>query len=113
MTEPQEEPSFHEGPDAKDWPKAAPALWGLVLNLEYLNRVIEALDGPVLAADRRVHGEALEFMVQARHAVRAELAEMILRSFRVPLPEEPGELATEVTGGFRGDSDGPGNRDHV
>lgn len=113
MTEPEDDATVHEGPDAKDWPKAAPALWGMVLNLEYLNRVIEALDGPVLAADRRVHGEALEFMVQARHAVRAELAAMILGSFRVRVPEEPGELATEATGGFRGDSDSPGNRDHL
>jgi hypothetical protein len=110
---PQEEVPVHEGPDVKDWPKAAPRLWGLVLNLEYLDRVIEALDGPVLAEDRHVHSEALEFMVQARHAERAALAGMILHSFRVELPEEPDDLATEAVGGVRGNSAGPGDRDHV
>jgi hypothetical protein len=113
VTEQPEEIPVHEGPDAKDWPEAAPRLWGLVLNIEFLTRIIEALDGPVLKEDRRVHGEALEFMVQARHEQRAVLAEMILHAYRVVLPEEPGELATEVTGGFRGDGNGPGDRDHL
>lgn len=113
MTEPPEEVPVHEGPDAKDWPKSAPAMWGTVLNIEYLNRIIEALDGPVLREDRRAHEEAMEFFVQARHAERGALARMILDAYRVELPEEPDELATEVVGGARGDSNRPGDRDHL
>lgn len=110
---PEDDIPVHEGPDAKDWPEAAPKLWGLVLNIEFLTRIIEALDGPVLPEDRRVHGEALEFMVQARHDQRAVLAGMILHAYKVRLPEEAADLPTEAVGGFSGDSDRPGDRDHV
>lgn len=113
MTEPQDSVPVHEGPDARDWPKAAPAMWGAVLNIEYLNRIVEALDGPVLSADRQVHAEAMEFFVQARHAERANLARMILDAYQVDPPGEDDGLATEAVGGFSGDSDGPGDRDHL
>ena len=108
-----EEVPVHEGPDAREWPEAAPVLWALVENIEFLDRIIKALDGPVLAEDRRVHGEAMEFMVQARHSQRAVLSEMILHAYRVTLPREDDGHATEAVGGFSGDSDRPGDRDNV
>jgi hypothetical protein len=112
--QPEEESvPVHEGPDAKDWPDAAPKMWGMVLNIEFLNRIIEALDGPVAPEDGRVHGEAHEFLVQARKAERGALAETILHAYGVELLEENPGLPTEAVGGSRGDGDSPGNRDHV
>jgi hypothetical protein len=88
-------------------------MWGTVLDIEALNRVIEAMDGPVEPGDALVHGEARKFLDDARKAKRAEVASAVLRAYRVPLPEEPAGLATEATGGFRGNGNGPGDRDHM
>lgn len=100
---------FHDGPDPHQWPEAAPKMWDLVLDIEYLNRVIEVIDGPVAPEDEREHAEARDFLHGARSGQRAELARTILHSYRVELPELP----TEAVGGTSGDSDGPGDRDHL
>jgi hypothetical protein len=104
-----EEISVHNGPDPHQWPEAAPEMWDLVLDVEYLNRIIEAMEGPVAVLDERVHAEARMFLHNARSGQRAELAGMILHAYRVKLPEE----ATEAVGGFHGDGDSTGNRDHL
>jgi hypothetical protein len=109
--EPEEIP-VHDGPDAHDWPEAAPKMWGLVLDLEYLDRIIAALDGPVLPEYGTAHEEARSFLDKARTDQRATLAAMILHAYRVKLPDEA-DTATEVVGGFHGDGDSTGDRDHL
>jgi hypothetical protein len=108
-----EEIPVHDGPDPHDWPEVAPKMWGLVLDIEVLNRVIEAIDGRVPLGLERVHGEAREFLNGSRETQRAELAVMVLHAFRVQLPEETAGLPTEAVGGFHGDGDGPGDRDNL
>jgi hypothetical protein len=103
----------HEGPDPHDWPAVAPRMWGLVLDIEYLDRIIAVLDGPVEPESAAVHGEARAFLDKSRRDQRADLAAMILHAYRVDPPGEKQELPTEAVGGFSGDSDRPGDRDHV
>lgn len=108
MTERQEElvPEF-EGPDPCTWPESVPRLWNSVLNIEALNRTIEAVgpfkpeEDPLLAAGR-------EFLHHARADERAALAQMILAAYKVPVPEP-----TEAVGGFSGDGNGEGAGDHL
>lgn len=102
----------HEGPDPKDWPDAAPQMWAAVLNIEALHRVSAAIGPWMQDEDERAMGGAREFVQNALRNQKAELAEMILHAYRVQLPEEP-EQATEAVGGFSGDGDGPGDRDHM
>jgi hypothetical protein len=108
VTEPEEVP-VHDGPDPHDWPDAAPKMWGLVLDIEYLNRIIEVLDGRVPDDAEAEHAEARSFLNESREAQRAVLSQMILHAYRVALPD----LATEAVGGFRGDGNGPGDRDQL
>ena len=106
-------PPLHSGPDPHDWPKEEHRLWSAILDIEALGRAIEALEGPVFPADTQVHEEARMFLGNARKNQRALLAELVLSAYQVPAPEEPADLATEAVGGIRGDSDRPGDRDHL
>jgi hypothetical protein len=113
VTAPDDGESFHDGPDPHDWPQQAPRMWGLVLDVEYLDRVIAVLDGPVAEGFEALRDETRGFLGRSREDQRAELAAMILRAYRVPLPGGTEPPATEAVGGFRGDGDSPGNRDHM
>lgn len=110
----EEEGHVHEGPDPKDWAAAAPGLWDALLNVEHLARAQAALNGRVPPDYRAAQQEARQFLGTAADAQRGELAELVLRAYRVrlPQPDEAG-LPTEAVGGFSGDSDGPGDGDHV
>lgn len=113
MTDQPEDIPVHEGPDPKDWEDQAPKMWAAVLNIETLNRVKEAI-GPFMPdEDERALGGTREFLHNALRDQRAELAAMILHAYKVLLPQEVADLPTEAVGGFRGDGDGPGDRDHV
>jgi hypothetical protein len=113
VTDQPEEVPVHDGPDAHEWPDVAPKMWGLVLDLEHLDRIIAALDGPVAPEDVPAHEEARSFLDKARLSQRADLAAMILHAYKVVMPEEVADLPPEAVGGFRGDGNGPGDRDHV
>lgn len=113
MTSQPEEVPVHEGADPHDWPKAEFRLWSAMLDIEALSRVIDAMEGPVETADQRTHTEARSLLESARQAQRGLLSDLVLGAFRVTLPEEPDDLATEAVGGTRGDGNGPGDRDHL
>jgi hypothetical protein len=87
-------------------------MWGKVLNVEALTRILEAVEGAVVADLGPEVAEARSFLRASLDSERGELSAMILRAYHVELPQDP-ELPTEAVGGFRGDSDRPGNRDHV
>lgn len=120
MTEQPQEPEeapvpVQEGPDPKDWPAAAHRLWDALLNVEHITRVQAALNGRVPPEHREQQQEARDFLTAAADAQRAELALAVLHTYGLKLPDPPEEavLAPEVTGGFRGDGNGPGDRDHL
>lgn len=112
MSEPdQEDVPFVDGPEPRQLPFAAPLLWDKVENIEALARLTAALDGPV-DGDAAEYQEVRSFLHAAAASERSELAPMILKAYRIALPQEP-EPPTEAVGGFHGDGDGPGDRDHV
>jgi hypothetical protein len=106
-------PPKYDGPDPHQWMDKAPKILGLVLDIEMLDRTIKAINGGVPEGAELLHEAARDFLVKAREGQRAFLAEEILHTYRVQVPEETAEPPTEAVGGFRGDSDGPGDRDHV
>lgn len=113
MTEQPEQLPVHEGADPHEWPEAEHRLWKTMLDVEVLGRVISAMEGPVHPADSRAHTEARMFLEDARQQQRGLLSDLVLGAYRVTLPEEPDDLATEAVGGIRGDGDSPGDRDNV
>lgn len=112
-TSAEEEVPVHEGPDPKDWPDAAPHMWGAMLNIEFLDRIIEALDGRIPEGTETVHGEVRAFLNFAREQQRADLARMVARAYHLRVPDEEASPATEAVGGSGGDSTGEGNGDHL
>lgn len=109
----QDETPTWDGPDPHNWPQADSKMWGVVLDIEVLSRVIGALEGPVHREDALVHDEARKFLDNARSEQRAALSVMILHAYHVPLPEETTDFPTEAVGGPRGNGNGPGDRDHL
>ncbi len=75
--------------------------------------MLELLDGKVARDAMPPAFEEARTLLRAIAAgCAASLAEAILAAYGVILPEEP-DLATEAVGGIRGDSDRPGDRDHL
>lgn len=112
MTPEPEEIPVHDGPDPRVWP-GRPDIWGPAEDLRQADAMLELLDGKVA---RDVFVPAFE---EARSLLRAitvecagKLSAALLAAYGVILPEEPA-LATEAVGGIRGDSDRPGDRDHL
>jgi hypothetical protein len=87
-------------------------MWGKVLNIEALTRTLEAVDGKVITDLGPQVAEARSFLRASLDSERGELSAMILRAYHVEVPEDPG-LPTEAVGGFGGDGNGPGDRDHL
>lgn len=108
-----EEVRVYNGADPRTWPQEERRLWGAMLDIEVLNRVIAALDGPVGDADVRFCDAAHEFLERGLRAQRGLLSELVLGAYEVVLPDEPASPATEAVGGSSGDGDGPGDRDHM
>lgn len=104
---------MYDGADPRTWPQQERRLWGAMLDIEALNRVVAALDGTVNDTDVQFYDAAREFLERGLRAQRALLSELVLGAYGVTLPEEDVPPATEATGGLHGDGDGPGARDHM
>lgn len=115
MTGPQEDPgaAFHDGPDPRDWERNS-LLHMAVEDVRAADAMLELLNGtrphPPMS---RSYVEAQIFLDSIAVQAREELAAQILAAYKVTLPEEPAERATEAVGGIRGDSNGPGDRDNL
>lgn len=112
--EPDDGPApLHEGPDPRGWP-GRDDIWPLSEDLRQAEAMLDLLDGKVARDGMPAAFEEARSLLRAIVAECAgRLAVALLSAYGVPLPVEPGELATEAVGGFRGDSDSPGDRDHV
>jgi hypothetical protein len=108
-----EEVPVHEGPDPRGWP-GRQDIWPLAEDLRQADAMLELLDGKVA---RDVPAPAFEEARSLMRAITAEcagkLAVALLAAYGVTLPEEPAVPATEAVGGFSGDSDSTGDRDHL
>ena len=108
----EEETPVHDGPDPRRWP-GREDIWPLAEDLRQADSMLELLDGKV-ARDGMppAFDEARSLLRAIAAGCAGNLAVALLSAYGIPVPEEP-ELATEAVGGFRGDSDGPGDRDHL
>lgn len=112
MTEPQEEVPVHDGPDPRDWRRNS-LLSMAAEDVQAADDMLELLQGKRPRPEMtRAYSEALIFLESVAVQCREVLAGQILNAYKVTLPEEPGQ-ATEAVGGFRGDGNGPGDRDQL
>jgi hypothetical protein len=111
-SEPEEVP-VHEGPEPRRWP-GREDIWPLAEDLRQADAMLELLHGKVARDGMPPAFDEARSLLRAIAAERAsQLAEALLSAYGVPVPEEPGGQATEAVGGFSGDSNGPGDRDHL
>lgn len=107
-----EEVPVHEGPDPHRWP-GREDIWPLAEDLRRADEMLELLDGRVARDGMPPAFEEARSLLRAITAECAgKLAAALLAAYGVPLPENAPE-ATEAVGGFSGDSDGTGDRDHL
>ncbi len=89
---PDEEPEVQEinGPDPRTWP-GNESLWGLVTDIEMIERVTVAVEGPV-AQDgmSEAYQESRRFLRSAGAACREQLALMLLAMYGVKPAQDSG-----------------------
>ena len=84
----REDPQELDGMDPRDWEDKAPELWGLLQDIEALDRVRGVMRGPVDPEQQALHQEATSFLDQCARAQRLLLAAEILNMYGVQLGEE-------------------------
>jgi hypothetical protein len=108
-----EDVPVHSGPDPRDWERNS-LLSMAAGDVRAADAMLELLKGSgPLPAMARAYQEALSLLGAVAAQARETLADEILKAYGVELPEENPELPTEAVGGFRGNGDSPGNRDHL
>lgn len=87
--EDEDQPPILDGPDPREWPIRAVAAWHLVLDIEHLDRISAAMNGPI-AQDHTgpAYDAARSFLALAGGQLRTQLGEEICRMYGVPVPEE-------------------------
>ena len=83
------EPEVLDGPDPREWPIKSPEMWSLVLDIEALERIRRAMNGPVVPVAEQDHEEARQFLDHADRQLRATLGAMIIDTYQVPRSSEP------------------------
>lgn len=114
MSQPEheEEAPVLEGPDPRDWERQAPEMWGLVLDIEALDRILAAMNGPAPQDSGPAYEEARLFLRHSGQQLRGMLGVMILQTYGVPLPEtgtSPFEGAGKPRAFGAGNAVPPGN----
>lgn len=104
---------LYDGPDPRDWNRNS-LLSMAAEDVRAADAMAELLRGtrplPEMSA---AYQEALGFLARIAVQARESLAAEILKAYRMELPGEAAGLATEAVGGIRGDSNSPGDRDHL
>lgn len=109
----EEEVPLHDGPDPRDWARNS-LLSMAAEDVRAADEMVELLRGKLPLPDMsRAYQEALSLLAAVGAQAREVLAVQLLSAYKVTLPGEGAEPATEAVGGFSGDSDRPGDRDHV
>jgi hypothetical protein len=83
-------PEEHEGPDFSDWPRSADQLWKLVMDIEYCDRILAAMNGPVAQEAGREYEEGREFLREAGRQLRAQLGYLICVRYKIKVRDEEG-----------------------
>lgn len=105
--------SFIDGPDPHEWERNA-ELSVAADDVRAADEMLALLRGTrPMPPMSRAYAEALTVLENTAAQARELLAARLLAAHGIVLPEEPADQATEAAGGFRGDSNGEGNRDHL
>lgn len=108
-----EETPLHDGPDPRDWERNS-LLSMAAEDVRAADAMLDLLRGTRPRPEMtRGYTEALVFLESVTVQAREVLALQLLNAYKIALPEEPAGPPTEAVGGFSGDSDGPGDRDHL
>lgn len=94
----EEGPEEHEGPDFSDWPREADQLWKLVMDIEYCDRILAAMNGPIAQDAGPYYEEGRKFLMTAGRQLRASLGYLICTRYGIELDEGKGSSPFSAAG---------------
>lgn len=91
MSEEGDEPQEHDGPDFSDWQREADEMWKLVMDIEYCDRILAAMNGPVaqdVGPGFQWYQEGRRFLMEAGRQLRARLGFEICQRYGIEVTDE-------------------------
>jgi hypothetical protein len=88
----------HSGPDFSDWPREADEMWKLVMDIEWCDRILAAMNGPIAQDAGSHYQEGRKFLMAAGRQLRAELGFQICKRYGIELKDEEAESPFSAAG---------------